>query len=115
MRTLALLFLLALCLRVKRKEIQTLAQLVRDLPDELVAIIQPEHVVEYIHTHLPRTNPQTDSFIVFAFDEVLPAAAALVPFLRRSPSVLALLTRCLTHDSGVLTWLGALEQDALQD
>ena len=78
-RMLALLFLLALCLRIKRT-IRNLAQLVWKLPDELLAIIQPEHVVEYIHTHLPRSDPQTDSFIIFAFDEVLTAAAILVPF-----------------------------------
>ena len=76
-RTLALLFLLVLCLHVERG-ICNLGQLVCRLPEELAAIIQPQHVVEYIHTHLPRADPQTDSFTIFAFDEVLTAAAVHV-------------------------------------
>ena len=69
---LVLLFLLALCRRIKRS-IRNLAQLARQLPDELLAIVKPEHVVQWIHAHLPRSNPKTDSFIMFAFDEVLAA------------------------------------------
>ena len=44
-RMLALLFLLALCLRIKRT-IKDLAQLVQQLPDKLLAIVQPEDVVQ---------------------------------------------------------------------
>lgn len=68
-KMLALLFLLAICLRVKRT-IRTLAQLVRGLPDQLLAILQPEHVVEYIQAHLPRGDQASETFIIFAFDEV---------------------------------------------
>ena len=68
-RMLALLYLLALCLRIKRT-IGNLAQLVRRLPNELLVIAQPEDVLLWIHAHLPRSDLGTHSFIIFAFDEV---------------------------------------------
>ena len=68
-RMLALLFLWALCLRIKRST-GSLPDLVEDLPDELLAIVKPQHVLQWIHVHLPRGDPKTDSFIMFAFDEV---------------------------------------------
>ncbi len=67
--TLALLFLLALCLR-SQSNISNLAELTKRLPDDLLAYIKPQHVVQYIHTHLPRSNQKADSFIIFGFDEV---------------------------------------------
>ena len=70
MRMLALLFLWALCLRIKRT-VGSLPRMLEKLPDELLAIVKPQHVVQWIHAHLPRSDPKTDSFVIFAFDEVL--------------------------------------------
>ncbi|KAK9914978.1 hypothetical protein WJX75_003303 [Coccomyxa subellipsoidea] len=67
-RTLALLLLLALALRSK-KQISDLLDLVQQLPEELLAIIRPEHVVRWIHDNIPRSKQQTDSFVIFALDE----------------------------------------------
>ena len=86
-RMLALLFLLALCRRIKRT-IKDLAQLAQQLPDELLAIVKPQHVVQWIHRHLPRSDPATDSFILFAFDEVLAASPTLLPVSQRPQSML---------------------------
>ncbi len=73
-KMLALLLLLAVCLHITRT-VWTLADLIEQMSDSLLADIQPEHVLEYIHTHLPRRDSRTDSFVLFGFDEV-PATSA---------------------------------------
>ena len=87
-RMLALLFTLALCLRIKRT-IHNLAELAKELPDELLAILQPEHGVQWRYAHLLRSDPKTDTFILFAFDEACIAPLTLVPMPQRSHSLLA--------------------------
>jgi predicted membrane chloride channel (bestrophin family) len=76
-RTLALLLLLALALRSK-KQISDLLDLVQQLPEELLAIIRPEHVVRWIHDNIPRSKQQTDSFVIFALDEVCTPLTSLL-------------------------------------
>lgn len=76
-RTLALLFLLALGVRSKR-QIRNLVDLVQQLPEELLAIVKPEHVVNWIHDNIPRSKQQTDSFAIFAFDEVCSPLTSLL-------------------------------------
>ncbi len=72
-KMLALLLLLAVCLRITQC-INSLADLVDHMTDSLLANIQPEHVVEYIHTQLPRRDCRTDSFVLFSFDDQVLAA-----------------------------------------
>ena len=72
-----------------QRTIHNLAELAKELPDELLAILQPEHVVQWRYAHLLRSDPKTDTFILFAFDEACIAPLTLVPMPQRSHSLLA--------------------------
>ncbi len=87
-KMLALLLLLAVCLRVTQG-VRSLADLVDHMTDSLLADIQPEHVLEYIHTQLPRRDGRTNSFVLFGFDEVPAASAPLVLSPQPSGEMLA--------------------------
>jgi hypothetical protein len=90
---LALLMLLCVA-RAITPNLGGLAALVQGLPDELLAILQPEHVARFVHTHFPRAskNPSTQ---IYAFDEVrLPITTTLLFICasgQTAPSLLILL------------------------
>ncbi|BDA45948.1 hypothetical protein COCOBI_08-0400 [Coccomyxa sp. Obi] len=65
---LALLMLMCVARAINHPDVSGLASLVHLLPDELLAIVQPEHVARFVHKHLPRTN-NIGSTQIYAFDE----------------------------------------------
>lgn len=74
---LALLMLMGVA-RAINPTITGLASLVHRLLDELLAILQPEHVAVFVHKHFPRTGNH-DSIQIYAFDEVrLPITTMLL-------------------------------------
>jgi len=67
--TLLALLMLMCVVRAIDPKITGLAALVDQLPNELLAILQPVHVARFVHKHFPRAD-STDSMQVYAFDEV---------------------------------------------
>ncbi len=69
-RVLGLLMLLSLCQTIKTS-VDNIAGLVEAMPLELQAILQPAHVLMWIHSNLPRADISTGSHVIFTFDRVV--------------------------------------------
>ncbi|BDA48304.1 hypothetical protein COCOBI_11-5640 [Coccomyxa sp. Obi] len=65
---LALLMLLCVA-RAIDPDISGLTQLVDQLPDQLLAILLPQHVARFVHKHFPRANIDIASTQIYAFEE----------------------------------------------
>ncbi|CAL8467398.1 g6935 [Coccomyxa elongata] len=66
--TLLALLMLMCVARAIIPNLPGLAALVDRLPDELLAILQPEHVARFVHTHFPHSS-NVPSTQIYAFDE----------------------------------------------